>query len=464
MYLRGDRFNVDKPITVDEIKSADIMIIRHVQADVFRDEIGSLKRGKTVRRSSRIVNMSPIFKDGLLVVGGRLKHAAIDAALKNPAILPHEHRLAHLICLEYHNAVHLGVEWTLSEFRKRYWITNARNLIKGIKKKCVTCRRLYSQGMVQKMADLPRERCEPGGAPFCFVGVDLFGIFYAKVGRSEVKRYGCLYTCFSTRAIHIEVLSNLETDTFINGFVRFVSRRGYPQKVWSDNGTNLVGARSELSKSLRNLDREKVVRVARRMEIDWRFNPPLASHHGGVWERMIRTVRRVMLAVLNSNTRLTDEILHTVFCEIECIVNSRPITKCSDDVQDVAALTPNHLLLVRDNQSVPWGVFCDGDTYRKHWCHVQHIATLFWRRWIKEYLPELQRRQKWVKDEPNLTVGDLVLLLDENSPRGSWPLGLVKDISAGRDGLVRSVRVKTATTEFVRPITKLVVLEGALYE
>ena len=104
--------------------------------------------------------------------------------------------------------------------------------------------------MVQKIADLPRERCEPGGAPFCFVGVDLFGIFYAKEGRLEVKRYGCLYTCFSTRAIHIEVLNNLETHTFINGFVRFVSRRGYPQKVCSDNGTNLVGARSEVSKSL----------------------------------------------------------------------------------------------------------------------------------------------------------------------------------------------------------------------
>ena len=209
------------------------MIIRHVQADVFRDEIVSLKQGKGVRRSSRIFNVSPIIKDGLLVVGGRLKHAAIDAALNNPDILSHEqHRLAHLICLEYHNAVHLGVEWTLSELRKRYWITNARNLIKGIKKKCVTYRRLYSQGIVQKMAD---ERCEPGGAPFCFTGVDLFGIFYAKLGRSEVKRYGCLYTCFSTRAIHMKVLNNLETDTFINGFVRFVSRRGYPQKVWSES-------------------------------------------------------------------------------------------------------------------------------------------------------------------------------------------------------------------------------------
>ena len=113
------------------------------------------------------------------------------------------------------------------------------------------------------------------------VGVDLFEPFYAKVGSSEVKRNGCLYTCFSTRAIHLEVLNNLETDTFINGSVRFVSRRGYPLKVWSDNGTNLVGARSELSKSLRDLDRGKVVRVARRMEIEWTFNPPLASLQGG---------------------------------------------------------------------------------------------------------------------------------------------------------------------------------------
>ena len=131
LYLRGDRFNVGNPITVDEIKSADTIITQHVQADVFRDEIVSLNQGKTVRRSSRIFSVSPIFKEGLLVVGGRLKHAAIDAALKNPAILPREHRVAHLICLEYHNAVHLGVEWTLSDLRKRYWIARARNLIKG---------------------------------------------------------------------------------------------------------------------------------------------------------------------------------------------------------------------------------------------------------------------------------------------------------------------------------------------
>ena len=185
------------------------------------------------------------------------------------------------------------------------------------KRSCVTCKKLYGVGLNKKMADRPPERCEPGKPAFSFVGVDLYGPIYVKLGRSEVKRYGCIYTCLTTRAIHLEVLNNLESDTFINGFIRFTCRRGYPTKIWSDNGTNLVGSRAELSRSLRQLDREKVVRAARRQEVEWTFNPPLASHHGGVWERMIRTVRRVMVAVLNSNTRMTDEILHAVLCEVE---------------------------------------------------------------------------------------------------------------------------------------------------
>ena len=311
------------------------------------------------------------------------------------------------------------------------------------------------------MADLPVERCTPGRPPFSFVGVDLFGPFLVKLGRSEVKRYGCLYTCFNTRAIHIEILNSLESDAFINGFIRFTSRRGYPVKVWSDNGTNLVGARAELSRSLCQLNRREVVQAAHRRDVEWVFNSPLASHHGGAWERMIRTVRRVLMSVLNSSNRVTDDVLHTVFCEVENIVNSRPITKCSDDVHDDAPLTPNHLLLLQSNLPLSWGVVHSSDTYRKHWRHVQYISTQFWKRWIKEYLPELQRRQKWNVERPSVKVGDLVLIMDDNSPRGSWPLGIILDTSEGRDGLVRSAKVKTRTTQLVRPITKLVFLEGS---
>ena len=294
---------------------AEVVIIKYVQGCAYEDELSALKQGNYVAKSSRLFKLAPALKDGLLVVGGRLKHAAIIEDMKNPLILPHDHRISHLIVQEYHGAAHLGAEWTLSQVRQRYWITQGRNSIKMTKRTCATWKKLYGVGSNQKMADLPPERYEPGKPAFSYVGVDLYGPIYVTLGRSEVKRYGCIYTCLTTRAIHLEVLNNLESDTFINGFVRFTCRIGYPTKVLSDNGTNLVGSRAELSRNLRQLDREKVVRATRRQEVEWTYNPPLASHHGGVWERMIRTVRRVMVAVLNSNTRMTDEMLHTVLCE-----------------------------------------------------------------------------------------------------------------------------------------------------
>ena len=150
---------------------------------------------------------------------------------------------------------------------------------------------------------------------------------------------------------------------------------------------------------------------------------------------------------------------YDIFCEIENIVNSRPMTKISDDVTDDVPLKPNHLLLMRGNLSYPWGVFYGGEVYRRHWKHAQNIVKVFWKRWLREYFPELQKRQKWLGIKSNLKVGDLVLVMDENAPKGSWPLGLIQEVSVGRDGLVRSARLKTVTSVLTRPITKLVSLE-----
>ena len=187
--------------------------------------------------------------------------------------------------------------------------------------------------------------------------------------------------------------------------------------------------------------------------------PPLASHRGGAWERMIRTVRRIMCALLGGKERLTDDILSTVFCRVENIVNSRPITKSSDDPNDDVALTPNHLLLCQGNTSVNWGVFSSGDMYVKKWRFVQSITDRFWDRWCKEYLTLLHARQKWQQPVKNLKPVDLVLVQDVNVPRGLWPLGLVTEIRMGRDNLVRRVRIKTKLNELTRPVTKLVLLE-----
>lgn len=196
--------------------------------------------------------------------------------------------------------------------------------------------------------------------------------------------------------------------------------------------------------------------------MQWHYIPAGASHMAGAWERLIGSVKRALHAVVNPKCRLTDEILETVFCEVEAIVNNRPLTKLSNDMEDFLPLTPNHLLCVKGGVTTPCGNFKMGDVYRKRWKYVQQLTDQFWRRWLKEYIPTLQGRKKWHTVERNLSVGDLVMIANELTPRHVWPLGIVKEINQGRDGLVRSVRVKTKSTELVRPITKIILLEAGL--
>ena len=449
------------PITVAEMSSAENMILKHVQKEQYAKELSSIRRNESVSKSSPIAKLCPVIRDGLIVVGGRLKHASVSQGVRTPIISPRDNKVSDMVIREYHNDAHLGTEWVLNRIRSRFWIINARNKIKHVKKTCVTCKRLFAAAMTQKMADLPPERCQPNLPQFIYTGLDFFGPFLVKRGRSEVKRYGCVFSCFNTRALHLEKVKDLGTDAFLNAFVRFVSRRGCPQMVWSDNGTNLVGADAELRRCLAQLDRAKIVQAARRRTVAWEFNPALASHHGGVWERMIRTIRRILLALLRSSPVMNDDIMHTVLCETENVINSRPLTKSSDDVMDDIALTPNHLLMLGHNSPLLWGDFGKADAYRRHWRCVRHLVAQFWRRWIKEYSPLLQQRPRWSRVKPNLDVGSLVLIMDENVPRGVWPLGLVTQTNVGRDGLVRSARLRIKSTTLVRPISKLVFLEGS---
>lgn len=195
--------------------------------------------------------------------------------------------------------------------------------------------------------------------------------------------------------------------------------------------------------------------------VKWVFNPPTVSHHGGAWERLIRSVRKVLNSILKTQT-LDEEGLETVFCEAEAIVNSRPLTKASTDPQDLEALTPNHLLLLKLQPSLPPGLFKKEDVYsRRRWKQVQYMSDLFWKRWVKEYLPGLQERQKWNTAKRNFVPGDLVVLVDEMAPRNAWIIGRIVDTVPDKNGLVRSVRIKTKTSYLTRPITKVCLLQEA---
>ena len=278
------------------------------------------------------------------------------------------------------------------------------------------------------MADLPEDRVEPA-PPFTHCAVDYFGPWNIKKGRKELKRYGVIFTCLASRAVHLETASALETDSFINAFRRFVCRRGPVRQLRCDRGTNFVGASRELKEALAELDYDRVrssLLKENRDLVDFKMNVPSASHMGGVWERQIKSARSVLNQLLRDNAlQLDDEALRTLMSEVEAIINSRPLSVDSlNDPKKPSLLTPNHLLTMKTKVVLPPpGSFQSADLYcRKRWRRVQHLANEFWSRWRKEFSLSLQQRQKWLEPHRNLCVGDIVIIRDEHLPRNRWQL------------------------------------------
>ena len=461
-YIQGKESVSQGAITVGEMRAASNKVLRCVQKDAFKDDYRDLEKGKEqVKSSSNLRRLCPVMIDGLMRVGGRLEKANQPYDVIHPIILPKKNKVTNMIIQSAHSLEgHAGASHVLAVLRQKYWIINGRSTVKQVLNKCTLCRRQIAPKGEQVMAALPEERITPDDPPFFNVGIDYFGPFHVKVGRSSAKRYGCIFTCMASRAVHIELAGTLETDSFICALKRFISRRGKPKKIRSDNGTNFRGAERELKEALAELNCVRVQRFLLQHEIEWDFNPPSASHMGGVWERMIRSVRQILCRILKEQLP-SEETLTTTLTEVEKVLNDRPLTTVSDDPRDLEPLTPSQVLLLRSNSCLPFGVSCKNDIYSKRrWRQAQYFADLFWRRWVKEYLPTLQERHKWTTTRRNYCVDDLVLVVNEPMPRGQWPLGRVAATFPDRHGNVRSVKVRTSETELVRPITKICLLEG----
>ena len=454
-----------EPFHVEELEGAENAIIRYVQRQQFPNEVAMLsdvEESQVPKKQSPIYRLSPYMcEDGLLRVGGRLTAATLTHDMKHQVILPKKSHVTTLIIRQIHeDLAHSGRNHVLASSREKYWVIRANSTVRNVLFKCVQCRKLNSPVVEQKMADLPEDRVTPA-PPFSFTGVDLFGPYYIKEGRKQLKRYGVLFTCLVSRAIHLETANTLETDSFLNALRRFISRRGNIKILRCDNATNFRGAERELKQCLDELQQNEIHEYLLKQKIQWKFNAPTASHQGGAWERQIRSVRKVLRPLLDKyGDRLDDESLRTLFTEVECIINSRPLTTISDSPDDLVPLSPDHLLKMKSAVTAPPpGNFGESDVYlRKRWRTVQYLANMFWSRWKREYLVTLQERQKWISPRRNISNGDIVLIKDDNLPRNQWAMARVIETHNDRRGFVRNVTVKTSTSVLERPVQKLVLL------
>lgn len=474
------RINKDKSSglsTVEERESAECLIVKLLQKHVFHTELKVLSKGAQLSSRNELYNLNPFLdSDGVLKVGGRLSNSSLCHSLKHPVIIPKTHHITRLIIADCHEKVkHQGKGFTINEIRsKGFWIPGINRAVASYVHNCVTCRKHRRPVEEQRMADLPSERVNPS-PPFTYCGMDCFGPFSVKQGRKVYKRYGLIFTCLSSRAIHVEMIDSLSTDSFINGLRCFIALRGAVRQIRSDQGSNFVGAKNELTAALKELDVEKLNYFLVENQCDFVLNAPGASHAGGVWERQIRTVRSVLQStLLMASERIDDSSLRSFLYEAMSIVNSRPLTVDNlSDPNSLEPITPNHFLTMKSTIALPPpGKFTREDLYaRKRWRHVQYLAEQFWSRWRKEYLSNISVRQRWHTPRRNLLVGDIVIVKDSDLPRHKWSLGRVVETTIDSDGLVRRVRVHlgdknleknlqglSKPSVIERPVQKLVLL------
>nr|XP_057925810.1 uncharacterized protein LOC131127691 [Doryrhamphus excisus] len=416
--------------TAADYHEAELALLRYTQIKSFPEEVSLLKMGKPLSSNSRLLTLAPEYdqSSGLIRVGGRLRRCdSLSQEELHPILLPSSHPVVKLLIQHYDNQLHHpGSERVFAELRRKYWILRGREAVKKHQHYYVDCRKWRSRPQVPRMADIPPSSLRLCRPAFYSTGVDCFGPMIIKVGRRTEKR-------------------------------RFVARRGKPYELLSDQGTNFKGGNKELHEAFSALEPAIKDRLAAE-QIRFKFNPPNAPHFGGSWEREVRSVKNALRTTLGAQT-VPEEVLMTVLIEIEGILNSRPLGYVSSDLADPDPVTPNCLLMGRPDSSLPQVIYPATELLsRKRWRHSQILADHFWKHYIQHFLPTLQARQKWKTESDDITVGTVVLIVDQQAPRALWQIGTVKTVIPGADGRVRTAVIRVKDRTYTRPVVRLVKL------
>lgn len=451
------------PLKASEIARARLKWTHVVQQDMFAADIDSIKR-KNKASTSVMQQLSPFIDSaGVLRMNGRVGNADIMHQ-KTAIILPDKHHFTKLIIEEAHTDVlHGGVQLTLRKLRDTYWIIHARSQVQKVVHKCITCFRDRKPMMGQKMADLPPFRTEQA-RPFAFVGCDYAGFFHIKTSTRRnsplTKAYIALFICMTTKAIHLELVCDLSTAEFVMAFENFVARRGMPQLLYTDNGTNFIGAAKEIKSQIDQMfaQNNSLTRMLAKNNIEFKTIPARAPHMGGLWERAVGSVKYHLRRVLKE-TKLNARQFDHVLKQIEACLNSRPLWAVSGECDDVEVITPSHFFNFQAITTLPRPDIAHIPINRlDQYQYLYRLYCDFWKAWANEYLHQFQSRTKWQLAQPNAVMGQIVLVSEDNLPPSKWAYGKIVNTYPAKDGLVRAVDVKCGKNVLRRPIHKLALL------
>lgn len=430
-------------LSCEEIRLAEKVVIRLTQNESFISE------------NDRRLATLKVIKDeeGILRLKTKLVNRRDKEYFCAPMILPSSHPVVYrLVMGEHRKNSHVGVQTLINILREEFWILKARKTIRNILSKCVVCLRQVGRNLGAATASPPMDRIKDS-AVFEVVGVDLAGPLYLK---GATKAWICLFTCAVYRAVHLELLSSLSTENFMQGLRRFIARRGRPTIIYSDNGRNFTGTSNELNA----VDWNRIMQYSGIRKIEWKFIPPAAPWWGGFWERLVGIMKQILRKVLG-RALLSYEEMCTVLCDTESLVNSRPLTYISENDSELLPLSPSLFLQDVKETKMPDCDFIEETSFNKRLKYRCKIQADLRKRFRSEYLGLLIHRTHGKNEnKPHQTkLGDIVLIGSDNVKRVDWPLGRVIEILPGKDNVTRLVRLQTAASVLLRPIQRIYPLE-----
>lgn len=459
-------FRTRTTLTADEIHNAMTTWITNTQEHSFRNQLTDVSKHSSIVRQLRLYKDN----DKTIRCGGRLANAPLCDSAKFPYLLPTKHRFTTLVIQDAHQRqLHAGVNSTVTYLRQTFWIPRIRQSVRSTLKKCVICRKVTSKPYQKPdPPPLPKGRVNDD-IPFSVCGVDFAGPLHVKnTDKTKSKVYICLYTCASTRAVHLELVPNLSVESFMLGFRRFTSRHSVPRTLISDNALTFIAA----SKDIQTLTKSAVIHDQFNSRgTTWKFIAKRAPWFGGFYERLIGLTKQCLRKVLG-NACVDTETLRTILYEVESTVNDRPLTYLSTDSSDPNPISPSQLLYGRRINVLPYpndsseNVKCEQskETVNTNFARQCKLVEHFRNRWKLEYLTSLREYHRATGNNKNqIKIGEIVQIHDETH-RNQWKLGIVDKLLTGEDNIVRSVQLKTARGNTNRPIAKLYPLEVSTTE